>query len=72
MNHTNRVGIEWDWCVSHMANKACEHGFGTAADPAKSKNAAARELLQKVIKVIQRLNQSSTWRRKFEEIQVNV
>ena len=71
LNHTNRVRIEWDWCVSHMANKACEHGFGTAADPAKSKNAAARELLQKVIKVIQRSHQSSTWRRKFEEIQVD-
>ena len=56
LNHTNRVGIEWDWCVSHMANKACEHGFGMAADPAKSKNPAARKLIQKVIRVVQRFN----------------
>lgn len=70
VNHANRVGIKWDWCISHMANKACEHAFGTSADPAKSKNPRARDLLQKVIKVVQRLNKSSTWRAKFEDIQV--
>jgi len=70
LTHTNRVGIEWDWCVSHMANKACEHGFGTAADPATSKNPAARKFIQKVIRVVQRFNQSMMWWRKFDEIQV--
>ncbi|CAN0062988.1 unnamed protein product, partial [Sphacelaria rigidula] len=72
VNHASRVGIEWDWCVSHMANKAREHGLGTAADPAKSKKPAARELIQKVIKMVQRLNKSSTWRAQLEDIQAKL
>ncbi|CAM9364142.1 unnamed protein product [Sphacelaria rigidula] len=53
-----------------MANKACDHGFGTATDPAKSKNPAARDLIQKVVKLVQRLNKSSTWWAEFEDMQI--
>lgn len=56
--------------VAYLANKACEHGFGTAADRAKSKNPAAKKFIQKLIRAVQRFNQSMMWRRKFDEIQV--
>ena len=70
VNHASEFGIRWDWCTSHMASKAFEHAFGTSAEPSKSKNPAARNLIRVVIKVMERLNRSATWRAKFDDIQV--
>lgn len=72
VNHASKYGISWDWCTSHMSSKAFEHAFGTSAEPSKSKNPAARDLIRVVIKVMEKLNRSPSWRDKFEDIQVRL
>jgi len=70
VGHAREYGILWDWCTSHMSTKAFEHAFGTSAEPSKSKNPAARNVIRVMIKVMERLNRSPTWRAKFDDIQV--
>lgn len=62
--------IPWDWCDCHLADKAAENAFGTSADPQKSKNKDAREIMRLVIKTAAKVNQSATFKQKFEEIQL--
>ena len=62
--------IPWDWCDCHLADKAAENAFGTSADPQKSKNKDAREISRLVIKTAAKVNQSATFKQKFEEIQL--
>lgn len=64
--------IWWDWCSCHLADKAAEHAFGTSADPQKSKNKEARQVVQLVIKAAAKVNQSSTFKQKFEETQLDM
>ena len=70
VNQARDFGIQWDWCTSHMVNKACEHAFCTSLDPAKSKNKLARDMVQLAVTIIKRIANSPTWRAKFEDIQV--
>ena len=70
VNQARDFGIQWDWCTSHMVNKACEHAFGTSLDPTKSKNKLARDMVQIAVKIIRRIAHSPTWRAKFDDIQV--
>lgn len=64
--------ICWDLCYSHLADKAAENALGTSADPQKSKNKEARKVIQLVIKVVAKVNQSTTFKQKFDEIQVEM
>lgn len=64
--------IYWDWCDCHLADKAAEHAFGTTADPQKSKNKGARQVVQLVIKAAAKVNQSTTFKQKFDETQVEM
>lgn len=64
--------IWWDWCSCHLADKAAEHAFGTAADPQKSKNKEARKVVQLVIKAAAKVNQSPIFKQKFEEAQLEM
>jgi len=64
--------IWWDWCSCHLADKAAEHAFGTAADPQKSKNKEARKVVQLVIKAAAKVNQSTKFKQKFEETQLEM
>lgn len=64
--------ISWDWCDCHLTCKAAENAFGTCADPAKSKNKDARDMLRLVIKVAANVNQSPNFKQKFEELQLEV
>ena len=65
-------GVLWDWCPCHLAVKAAEQAFGVSADPAKSKNPAARELLRHVTKVVEKLNKSPTLKSKFDDLQLEM
>ena len=71
VNHAKDHGVLWDWCISHMSAKAFEHAFGTTAEPSKSKNPSARDVVRAVIKVMERLNRSPTWRAQFDDIQAS-
>ena len=71
VNHASEYGILWDWCTSDMISKVFEHAFGTSAKPSNSKNPAAQDLIKVVIKVVERLNRSTTWRTKFDDIHVS-
>ena len=64
--------IWWDWCDCHLADKAAENAFGTSADPQKSKNKGARDVLKLVIKTAAKVNQSPTFKPKFEELQLEM
>lgn len=64
--------ISWDWCDCHLADKAAEHAFGTSADPQKSKNKEARRVIQVVIKAAAKVNQSTIFKQKFEEAQLDM
>lgn len=50
-NFAKQHGISCDWCFAHMVCKACDHTFGTAA----LKITAAREVIQKLIKVVENI-----------------
>lgn len=67
-----RYHIPWDWCDCYLADKAAENAFGTSADPQKSKNKEARDVLKFVIKTAAKVNQSTTFKQKFEEIQLDM
>ena len=56
--------IPWDWCVCHLADKAAENAFGTSADPQKSKNKDARDVIKLVTKAAAKVNQSTTFKQK--------
>lgn len=64
--------IWWDWCDCHLADKAAENAFGTSADPQKSKNKEAREVVKLVIKSAAKVNQSTTFKQKFDEAQLDL
>ena len=64
--------IWWDWCDCHLADKAAENAFGTSADPQKSKNKGARDVLKLVIKTATKVNQSPTFKQKFEELELEM
>lgn len=64
--------IWWDWCDCHLADKAAENAFGTSADPQKSKNKDAREVIKLVIKTAAKVNQSTIFKQKFEEVQLEM
>ncbi|CAN0390869.1 unnamed protein product, partial [Ascophyllum nodosum] len=64
--------IYWDWCDSHLCDKAAENAFGTSADPQKSKNKDARKVIQLVIKAAAKVNQSTTFKQKFDETQLEM
>lgn len=64
--------VPWDWCACHLADKAAENAFGTSADPQKSKNKDARDVIKLVIKTAAKVNQSTTFKQKFEEVQVEM
>lgn len=64
--------IRWDWCSCHLADKFTEHAFGTSADPQKSKIPEARKVVQLVIKAAAKVNQSTTFKQKFEEAQLEM
>lgn len=64
--------VSWDWCVCHLADRAAEHAFGTSADPQKSKNKDAREVVQLVIKAAGKVNQSHIFKQKFDEAQLEM
>lgn len=66
------LGIAWDWCMCHAASKASEHAFGTNADPALSMNKPARELLEVVTRVVQRLSKVPAMRKKFDDLQMEL
>lgn len=67
-----RHGIQWDWCACHLMVKAAEQAFGVCADPTKSKNPEARDLLRLVIKVIEKLNKSANWKAQFDDLQTEL
>lgn len=71
VNLASKQGVEWDWCVGHLMSKACEHAFGTSAAPAGSKNKAARDIIQRVVKVAKSLNKSPRQKAKLEDLQVS-
>lgn len=71
VNFAKQHGISWDWCFAHMVCKACEHAFGTSPSPAASKNTAAREVIQKVIRVVENIHKSPLQKAKFEDLQVS-
>ena len=54
--------VSWDWCDCHLADKAAVNAFGTSADPHKSKNKDAREIMKLVIKTAAKVNQSTTFK----------
>ena len=62
----------WDWCDCHLACKAAENAFGTSADPQKSKNPGARSIFSLVSKAAARVNQSTSFKQKFEELQLEM
>ncbi|CAN0454371.1 unnamed protein product, partial [Ascophyllum nodosum] len=62
----------WDWCDCHLATKAAEHAFGTSADPQKSKNPGARSIFTLITKTAARVNQSPSFKQKFEELQLDM
>lgn len=64
--------VSWDWCVCHLADRAAEHAFGTSADPQKSKNKDARAVVQLVIKAAAKVNQSTIFKQKFDEAQLEM
>ena len=65
-------GIPWDWCTCHLTDKAAENTFGTSPDPQKSKNKETRDILRLVIKTAARVNQSTTFKQRFEELQLEM
>ena len=69
-SRARNFGITWDWCVSHMAGKACDDSFGNSVDPDSSNNQQARDIVEAVIKVAEKLNNSPAWRGKFGLAQV--
>lgn len=69
-NHAKYHGILSDWCISHLSNEASEQAFGISADPSKSKNKGARDIVRLLIQVVERLNKSATWREQLEGLQV--
>ncbi|CAM9287042.1 unnamed protein product, partial [Sphacelaria rigidula] len=69
---SRKQGIPWDWCTCHLTDKAAENAFGTWADPQKSKKPAARDVIKLVIKSAARVNQSSTFKQRFEELQLEM
>ena len=66
------LGIAWDWCMCHAANKSSEHAFGTNENPAESMNKSSRELLEVVARVAQRLHKSPAMRKKFDDLQMEL
>ena len=61
--------IWWDWCDCHLVDKAAENALGHAF-PAK--NRGARYVLRLIIKTAAKVNQSATFKQKFEELQLEM
>lgn len=55
-----------------MANKAAENAFSTSADAQTFKNKEARDILELVIKTATRVNQTTTFKQRFEEVQLEM
>lgn len=64
--------IHWDCCDSHLCDRAAENVFGTSAGPQKSHNKEARKVVQLVIKAAAKVNQSTTFKQKFDETQLEM
>ncbi|CAN0588206.1 unnamed protein product, partial [Ectocarpus sp. 12 AP-2014] len=64
--------VYWDWCVCHLADRAAEAAFGTSADPQKSKNKDARQVVSLIIKAAAKVNQSPIFKQKFDEAQMEM
>ncbi|CAN0031201.1 unnamed protein product [Scytosiphon promiscuus] len=64
-------GVPCDWSACSVADKAVENAFGTSAPPQASKNEDAREILELVIKIASKVNQSATFKQWFEQLQVD-
>ncbi|CAB1099071.1 unnamed protein product [Ectocarpus sp. CCAP 1310/34] len=64
--------VLWCWCFCHLMVKAAEQAYGIHLDPAKSKNPQARDILKKVVKVVENLNKSPNFKAKFEDLQVDM
>jgi len=45
-------GLEWEWCVPHMANAAAKWAFGICADRSKSKNPGMTDLIKKIVRTV--------------------
>ena len=54
---------QWDWCLSHMCNRALVEAFGTTMDPHKSKNKGFLDLLKAVKRIIEHIHKSHTMRK---------
>lgn len=51
--------FSWEWCISHLGNRATIDGTGKAQTLKGSKNIPGRELLEEVGKIVEHFNKSS-------------
>ena len=63
------LGCKWDWCIPHLLNCALVEAFGTSVDPAKSKNAACRNVLMRAKRTIEYVNKSDPAKICLDEVQ---
>lgn len=67
-----KYGVLWNWCCCHLMVKAAEDAFGTHADPQKSNNPEARNMLKNVIGMVGTLHKSPNMTAKFEDLQLDL
>ena len=67
-----KLGIPWDWCTGHLTDKAAENAFGNSTDPQNAKNKEARDILKLTMKTAARVHQSTTFKQRFEELQLEM
>ena len=59
-------------CTCHLVDKAAENAFVTSADPQTSKNKETCDILKIVIKTVARVDQSTNFKQRFEELQLEM
>uniref|UniRef100_A0A6S7ZVB6 HAT C-terminal dimerisation domain-containing protein n=1 Tax=Aplanochytrium stocchinoi TaxID=215587 RepID=A0A6S7ZVB6_9STRA len=58
----------WEWCIPHIISRVCIDSFGASINKDKSKNKEAREVVDKIKKVLETVNKGTKIKEILDEL----